>query len=93
MPSIARYLLVTLAAFFYTTSSNAQTAEASIENAPCEWFVRKSPGLWGTDHAVSFGNFTIGKMSFGKGALKLPDGRDPYDVVEQKCGGKPPNTK
>jgi hypothetical protein len=71
------------------TSAIAQDPPTLVQDAPCGWFTKAHGDSWGTDHIVKINDQqTISGFSFIRGVLKLNNGIDAYDYIEQKCGAK-----
>jgi hypothetical protein len=67
-------------------SAIAQELATPVQEAPCSWFAKAPGETWGTDHVVKINDQqTIAGFSFVRGDLKLRNGTDVYDYLEQKC--------
>jgi hypothetical protein len=70
-------------------SAIAQELPTPVQDAPCSWFAKAHGESWGTDHVVKINDQqAISGFSFIRGVLKLNNGTDAYDYLEQKCGAK-----
>jgi hypothetical protein len=68
------------------TSALAQELPTPVQDAPCNWFTKIRGESWETDHVVKINDQqAISGLPFIRGVLKLNDGTDAYDYLEQKC--------
>jgi hypothetical protein len=73
------------------TSAGAQESLTPVQKAPCSWFAKIHGESWKADHVVKINDQqAIWGLPFVRGVLKLNDGTDVYDYLEQKCAAKRP---